>query len=40
MPTVRSSFLVIGSYLIVLVSLVLAPMIIFSKDDDQFDRIF
>jgi len=40
MPTVRSAFLVIGSYVIVLLSLVLAPMIIFSKDEDQFDRIW
>ena len=40
MPTVRSAFLVIGSYVIVLLSLVLAPMIIFSKEEDQFDRIF
>ncbi len=40
MPTVRSAFLVIGSYVIVLLSLVLAPMIIFSKEDDEFDRIW
>ena len=40
MPTVRSAFVVIGSYVIVLLSLVLAPMIIFSKDEDQFDRIW
>ena len=40
MPTVRSAFLVIGSYVIVILSLVLAPMIIFSKEEDQFDRIF
>ena len=40
MPTVRSAFLIIGSYVIVLLSLVLAPMIIFSKDEDQFDRIW
>lgn len=34
-PTVRSAFLVIGSYLIVIISAVLIPMIIFSKDDDE-----
>ena len=40
MPTVRSSFLVIGSYLIVILTIVLVPMIIFSKEEDRFDRIF
>lgn len=33
-PTVRSAFLVIGSYLIVILSVVMIPLIIFSKDDD------
>lgn len=40
MPTVRSAFLVIGSYIIVLLTLIFAPLIIFSKDEDQFDRIW
>ncbi len=40
MPTVRSAFLVIGSYIIVLMSVVMAPIIIFSKEEDQFDRIW
>ena len=40
MPTVRSAFLVIGSYVIVLLTLIFVPMIIFSKDEDQFDRIW
>ena len=39
-PTVRSTFLVIGSYLIVIISLVMVPMILLSKEDDEFDRIF
>ncbi len=34
-PTVRSAFLVIGSYFIVILSLVMIPLIIFSKDDDE-----
>lgn len=34
-PTIRSAFLVIGSYLIVILSLVMIPLIIFSKDDDE-----
>lgn len=40
MPTVRSAFLVIGSYVIVLLTLVFVPLIVFSKDEDQFDRIW
>ncbi len=39
-PTVRSAFLVIGSYLIVLISLVMVPMILLSKDDDELDKFF
>ena len=39
-PTVRSAFLVIGSYLIVLITLIMVPLIVFSKDDDEFDRIW
>lgn len=39
-PTVRSAFLVIGSYLMVLITLVMVPMIVFSKAEDEFDRIF
>lgn len=39
-PTVRSAFLVIGSYVIVLLTLVMVPLIVFSKDEDEFDRIF
>ena len=39
-PTVRSAFLVIGSYLIVIITLVMVPLILFSKDEDQFDRIW
>ena len=39
-PTVGSALLVIGSDLIVLISLVLVPMILLSKEDDEFDRIF
>lgn len=39
-PTVRSAFLVIGSYLIVILSLVLVPMIIFSKEDGELDALF
>ena len=38
--TVRSAFLVIGSYLIVLITLIMVPLIVFSKDDDEFDRIW
>lgn len=34
-PTVRSAFLVIGSYLIVILSLVMIPLIIFSPEDDE-----
>ena len=34
-PTIRSAFLVIGSYLIVIISIVMIPLIIFSKDDDE-----
>lgn len=33
-PTIRSAFLVIGSYLIVILSIIMIPLIIFSKDDD------
>lgn len=40
MPTVRSAFLVIGSYVIVLLTLIFVPLIIFSKDEDQFERIW
>ena len=40
MPTVRSAFLVIGSYLIVLLSLVLVPMIIRGKDNPNLARMF
>ena len=40
MPTVRSAFLVIGSYVIVLLTLIFVPMIIFNKDYDEFDRIW
>ena len=40
MPTVRSAFFVIGSYLIVLLTLVFVPLIIISKEDDAFDRIW
>lgn len=40
MPTVRSAFFVIGSYIIVLLTVVFVPLIIFSKDEDQFDRIW
>ncbi len=40
MPTVRSAFFIIGSYVIVLLTLVFVPLIVFSKDDDQFDRIW
>ena len=40
MPTVRSAFLVIGSYVMVLLTLIFVPLIVFSKDDDQFDRIW
>ena len=40
MPTVRSAFLVIGSYVIVLLTIVFVPLIVFSKDSDQFDRIW
>lgn len=39
-PTVRSAFLVIGSYLIVIITLIMVPLIIFSKGDDEFDRIW
>ncbi len=34
-PTVRSAFLVIGSYFIVILSIVMIPLIIFSKEDDE-----
>ena len=40
MPTVRSAFLVICSYVIVLLTLVMVPLIVFSKADDEFDRIW
>ncbi len=40
MPTVRSAFLVIGSYVMVLVTLVMVPLILLSKSDDEFDRIW
>lgn len=40
MPTVRSAFFVIGSYVIVILTLVFVPLIVFSKDEDQFDRIW
>ena len=40
MPTVRSAFLVIGSYVIVLLTLIFVPMIIFNKGYDEFDRIW
>lgn len=41
-PTVRSAFLVIGSYFIVILSIVMVPLIIFSKDDevDPLTRIW
>ena len=39
-PTVRSAFLVIGSYLIVLLTVVMVPLIVFSKEDGEFDRLF
>lgn len=39
-PTIRSAFLVIGSYLIVLITLVMVPLIVFNKGEDEFDRIF
>ena len=40
MPTVRSAFLIISSYIIVLLTLVFVPLIVLSKDEDQFDRIW
>ena len=40
MPTVRSAFLVIGSYVIVLLTLIFVPLIVFCKEEDQFDRIW
>lgn len=41
-PTVRSAFLVIGSYFIVILSIVMVPLIIFSNDDevDPLTRIW
>lgn len=40
MPTVRSAFFVIGSYIIVLLSLVMVPMIPVSKDDGELAGLF
>ncbi len=40
MPTTRSAIFVIGSYVIVLLSLVMVPMILLSKEDGEFDRLF
>ena len=40
MPTVRSAFLIISSYIIVLLTLVFVPLIVLSRDEDQFDRIW
>lgn len=40
MPTVRSAFLVISSYVVILLALICIPLIIFAKDEDQFDRIW
>ena len=40
MPTVRSAFFIIGSYVIVILTLIFVPLIVFSKDSDEFDRIW